>query len=54
MILVAGIAASVFIQTMNSLEQQALLTGQETLKDVSSGLRVTHVSGYNNVSSSSI
>jgi len=48
MILVAGIAASVFIQTMNSLEQQALLTGQETLKDVSSGLRVTHVSGYNN------
>ncbi len=46
MILVAGIAASVIIQTMNSLEQQALQTGQETLRDVSGGLRVTHVSGY--------
>lgn len=48
MILVAGIAASVIIQTMNSLEQQAFLTGQETLKDVSSGVKVTHVSGYYN------
>ena len=46
MILVAGIAASVIIQTMNSLEQQAMLTGQETLRDISSGLKVTHVSGY--------
>lgn len=48
MILVAGIAASVIIQTMNSLEQQALQTGLETMRDVSSGLRVTQVSGYNN------
>ena len=48
MILVAGIAASVFIQTMNSLEQQALQSGQEAIKDVSSGLRVTQISGYNN------
>jgi len=48
MIMVAGIAASVMIQTMNSLEQQALLTGQKTIKDISSGLRVTHVTGYNN------
>ena len=48
MILVAGIAASVIIQTKNSLEQQALETGLETMRDVSSGLRVTQVSGYNN------
>ena len=47
MILVAGIAASVIIQTMNSLEQQAMQTGTETTRDVSSGIRVTHVSGYN-------
>jgi archaeal flagellin FlaB len=46
MILTAGIAASVIIQTMNSLEQQAMLTGKETLKDISGGLKVTHVSGY--------
>ena len=38
MILVAGIAASVFIQTMNSLEQQALQTGQDVIRDISSGL----------------
>jgi flagellin FlaB len=46
MILVAGITASVMIQTMNSLQQQAVKTSEETLKDISSGLRVTHVSGY--------
>ena len=46
MILVAGIAASVLIQTMNSLEQQALKTGQDTMRDVSSGIKVTQVSGY--------
>ena len=46
MILVAGISASVMIQTMNNLQQQALKTGQETLRDISSGIRVTHVSGY--------
>ena len=48
MILVAGMAASVLIETMNSLEQAALKSGQETLKDISSGLKVTHISGFNN------
>jgi len=46
MIMVAGMAASVIIQTMNSLQEQAMTTGEETLRDVSSGLRVTQVSGY--------
>jgi flagellin FlaB len=48
MILVAGIAASVLIQTMNSLEQHALKTGQNTLRDVSSGVKVTQISGFYN------
>lgn len=48
MILVAGISASVLIQTMNSLEQQSIKTAQETMKDVSSGVKVTQVSGYYN------
>ena len=48
MILVAGITASVLIETMNSLEQQALKTGKDTVREVSSGLKVTQVSGYNN------
>ena len=47
MILVAGIAASVMIQTMNSLEEQAMSTGQQTTKDISSGLKITHCSGHN-------
>ena len=48
MILVAGITASVLIETMNSLEEQAMRTGVETMRDVSSGLKITHISGYNN------
>jgi flagellin FlaB len=48
MIIVAGVAASVMIQTMNSMQQQALKTSQDVLKDISSGLRVTYASGYNN------
>ena len=48
MILVAGIAASVFIQTMNSLEQQTLQTSQEVIKDISNGLKITYVVGYSN------
>lgn len=47
MILVAGITASVLIQTMDSLEQTAIQTGEETIRDISSGIRVTHASGYN-------
>jgi flagellin FlaB len=46
MILVAGIAANVMIQTMNSLEEQALATGTETIREVSGGLIVTQANGY--------
>ncbi len=48
MILVAGVTASVMIQTMNSLQQQAMKTGEETVRDISGGLKVTHVTGYHN------
>ncbi len=48
LILAAGIAASVLMQTMNTLQQQALKTGQETLREVSSGIKVTHISGFSN------
>ncbi len=46
MVLVAGIAASVLIQTSTKLESQALLTGQETTAEVSSGLDVVEIEGY--------
>jgi archaeal flagellin FlaB len=46
MVLVAGIAASVLIQTANRLEIQAMETGQETIGEVSTGLAVTGITGY--------
>ena len=46
MIISAGVAASVVFQTMDSMQQQALQTSQETIKDISSGIRLTHVSGF--------
>ena len=46
MIISAGVAASVVFQTMDSMQQQALETSRETIKDISSGVRLTHVSGY--------
>jgi flagellin FlaB len=47
MVLVAGIAASVLIQTANKLEIQAMTTGQETTREVSSGLAVIDIEGFN-------
>ena len=47
MVLVAGIAASVLIQTSTRLEMQALKTGQETIAEVASGLKVEAVEGFN-------
>jgi flagellin FlaB len=45
MVLVAGIAASVIIQTATRLEMQALRTGQGTISEVASGLTVEAVEG---------
>ena len=46
MVLVAGIAASVLIQTSTTLETQAMATGRETTKEVSTGLAVIDILGY--------
>jgi flagellin FlaB len=46
MVLVAGIAASVLIQTSTTLETQAMATGQETTKEVSTGIAVFDILGY--------
>ncbi len=45
MVLVAGIAASVLIQTSGKLEMQAMKSGQETIAEVSSGISVFDVVG---------
>jgi len=54
MVLVAGIAASVLIQTSAKLEIQAMATGQETTDEVSGGLAVYSVVGYTASSSDDI
>lgn len=46
MVLVAGIAASVLIQTASKLETQAMVTGQETTSEVATGLAVGDVEGF--------
>jgi flagellin FlaB len=46
MVLVAGIAASVLIQTSTRLESQAMLTGQQTTEEVATGLAVFDIAGY--------
>jgi flagellin FlaB len=45
MVLVAGIAASVLIQTANKLEIQAMQTGQQTTEEVATGIGVEDISG---------
>lgn len=48
MILVAGIAASVVFETMTDMQHQALITGDETLTDISTGIKITQISGFTN------
>jgi len=45
-VLIAGVAASVFIQTSNTLESQASATGMETTIEVSAGITVSRIDGY--------
>jgi flagellin FlaB len=45
MVLVAGIAASVLVQTANKLEIQAMQTGRQTIHEVATGIQVTGVTG---------
>ena len=46
MVLVAGIAANVIIQTSVTLESQSMATGRETTLEVSAGLAVCAIEGY--------
>ncbi len=53
MVLVAGIAASVIIQTANTLEIKAMSSGEETKDEVGTGLRAYHIeaeTGNRNIS----
>ena len=48
LLLIAGVAASVLIQTATNLQNQALETGRDTLKEVANGIKVTLISGKTN------
>lgn len=50
MVLVAGIAASVIMQTATRLEMQALKTGSGTISEVASGLNVEAIEGNSSTS----
>lgn len=45
MVLIAGIAASVLVQTANDLEIQGMKSSSQTIKEVSTGLRVVDIEG---------
>lgn len=45
-VLIAGVAASVLVQTSTTLESQASSTGSETTSEVSTGLSVFSIEGY--------
>ena len=49
MVLVAAVAASVIMQTAESLQQRAYAVGNQTIRDVSSGLRIIGVTGYTDI-----
>ena len=53
-VLVAGIAASVLIQTAMKLETQAMTTGAQTIGEVATGVAVSEIEGYNRSSTGTI
>jgi flagellin FlaB len=52
MILVAAVAAGVLLRTSGSLQQRATVTGEQSIKEVSTILKVQSVVGYTNDTSS--
>ena len=45
MVLVAGISASVLIQTAGTIERKSMSTGQQTTFEVSTGIKVVDIEG---------
>ncbi len=54
LVLVAAIAASVIMQTAETLQQRAYAVGKQTIRDVSSGIRIIGVTGYTDVNKTKV
>jgi len=54
MILVAAVAASVIIQTSEQLQNRASAVGKQTIREVSSGMRIVDITGYTDESKTKI
>jgi len=54
MVLVSALAASVIMQTAESLQQRAYAVGQQTIRDVSSGIRIIGITGYTDINKTCI
>jgi len=48
MVLVAAIAASIIVQTAETLQQRAYSVGKQTIREVSSGMKIIDYTGYTN------
>ena len=54
MVLVAAVAASVIIQTSESLQNRAYAVSKQTIRDVSSGMKIIDLIGYTNTAKTKI
>ena len=54
MVLVAAVAASVIIQTSETLQNRAFAVGKQTIREVSSGIKIVDVTGYTDSTKSKI
>jgi flagellin FlaB len=54
MVLVAAVTSTVLIQTMDTLQQRSRYISDQTIKEVSSGLQISQVTGYTDASVSQI
>jgi len=54
MVLIAAVAASVLIQTSETLQQRAKTVGTQTIREVSAGVTIEDITGYTNANKTKI